>query len=376
MAGTGERSAATMCSSFIWTAAREAGIALEGALEPSDVQLGAASQAGILDGLYFYGVAERRAAAARLYSSIYNQVSEDAGLKGKIVDAPDNWANQIANCFASDYCSLDAKDSTAWKNFTSTGRTVSPQDLLFWDDPYGESEPLVYRVGTFRQVHVWQAPSGSGTLKVSVRDGAGAAVTGAGVRIDAFEILTGATGDVTVTPNAGRLNVVAQKRIGGLFYTGQASVVLSAGQSAAVTIVLKPPAATMRSVRITGTLKVVDDEVIGQHTASLTIREDVLLNPASKAKTVSLERCAGGETRAELRISLVLSADNSVKATTTLQLFEGTSCSSDDREDTKSSAVDLAAGEGNTQSLTAKSTGFGGGDSAHVELAITNAQAP
>jgi hypothetical protein len=223
---------------------------------------------------------------------------------------------------------------------------------------------------------VWQAPLGSGTLKVSVRDAAGAAVAGAGVSIDAFEVLTNASGDVSLSPNAGRLNVVAQKKIGGISYGGQASVVLSAGQSATVTIVLKPPAASMRSVRITGTLKVVDDEVIGSHSASLSIREDVLLNPSSKAKTISLERCAGGETRAEVRIALVLSADNSVKATTTLQLFEGASCNTDDREDTKSAVAELAAGESASQILNAKNSGFGGGDSARLQLAITNSQAP
>jgi hypothetical protein len=54
-----------MCSSFVWTSAQKAGIALEGALEPRDIELGAKSQAGIRDGLYFYSAAERRAPAAR-----------------------------------------------------------------------------------------------------------------------------------------------------------------------------------------------------------------------------------------------------------------------------------------------------------------------
>jgi hypothetical protein len=372
----GGASAATMCSSFIWTAARAAGITLEGALEASDVKLGAKTQTGILDGLYYYSAAERRAAASRLYSSIYNQVVEETGLKGRIVDAPDNWANQIANCFASDNCDLSAKDSTAWKTFTSTGRTVSPQNLLFWDDPYGQSEPLVYRAGTFRQVHQWQAPEGAGTLKVSVRDVNGAPVPYATVRIDAFAINTPLSGDVTVSPNAGRMNVMVEKRNAGIYYTGQASVVVSAGASTAVTITVKPPAATMRSVRVTGTLKVVDDEVIGKHTATLDVREDVLLNPSTRTKNISFERCAGGEARAEVKIALTLNADNSVKAVTTLKLYEGTSCNTNDLEDTKSGTLALGVGAKTSQVLAAKNSGLGGGDTARLDIVISNAQAP
>jgi hypothetical protein len=47
-------------------------------------------------------------------------------------DAADDVANQTPNCFVSDVCDEDAKDSTNWED-PGTGNTVSPDDMMFWD---------------------------------------------------------------------------------------------------------------------------------------------------------------------------------------------------------------------------------------------------
>lgn len=366
----------TQCSSFIWSAARAAGITLEGTLEESDIALGAKTAKGILDGLYFYAAAERRAAAARLYSAIYNQVSADFGLKGRIADAPDNFANQITNCFASDACELKDRNSTAWKKISTTGRTVSPQDILFWDEPYGRSEPLAYRVGTFRKVHVWQAPNGAGKLEITVRDLKGNPVSGATVTIGDLTRSTNSVGVVTTSPDAGSLHVAAKKRIGSLMYTGQATVKVVKGETTKLTLTLKPPPSTMRAVRISGSLRVKDDELWGgDKVATLDIEREISLNPAQKHRAVTFKKCAGGEARGEVELKFTLNADSSVSMTGKLLLYEGIRCNNNDREDTKSGSVQIPVGRKVTFSLKAKNSGIGGGDTATLSLTIANNQA-
>jgi hypothetical protein len=369
----GGRVVGAQCSSFVWAAARSAGIALEGALEPRDMTLGAKTQAGILDGLYFYTAAERTAAAARLHANIFNQVSADGGFLAGVVGAPGHWANQITNCFAADGCALSNKDSTAWKNVRTTGRTVSPADMLFWDDPYGRSEPIAYRVGTFRKVYTWQPPHGAGTLRVLVRDAQGAAVSGATVTVGGLMRSTGASGEVTFQPDASTVDVLAVKRIGGVLFAGQGSVAVLANTTTAITVTLGPPPASLRSVRIEGTLKVVDDELFGRDPSrTLSVGEDVLVNPSAREKRVRLSVCAGNEARADVSLTLTLEDNWSVDVAGTMKLYEGASCNTTDQEDASSTTVNVLAGGQRTFHIDTRSSGAGGGDRAGLDVVIRN----
>jgi hypothetical protein len=121
----------------------------------------------------------------------------------------------------------------------------------------------------------------------------------------------------------------------------------------------------------------VDDELFGSsQKASLSIMEDVLMNPSKRTKKISFERCAGGEARAEVSLTLTLLGDNKLSVAGTLNLFEGASCTTGDREDTSSSTLEVIPGGQRSYALSAKSTGVGGGDSASLELTIRNASAP
>jgi hypothetical protein len=372
---SGPRMVGAQCSSFVWAAARAAGVTLEGALEARDVQLGAKTQAGILDGLYFYGGSERRAAAGRLYATIRNQVSEDGGWPSELIGAPDNWGNQITNCFAFDACELRDKDSRAWRDVRTTGRTVSPSDLLYWDAPYGRSEPIAYRVGTFRRVYTWQAPNGAGTLSVHVRDAQGAAVTGAAVSIGASVHLTNSAGSTVFFPDAGPLDVVATKRINGVLYAGQAVASVVPRGATSITLTLGPPPESLRAVRISGTLRVVDDELIGSETRTSELGQELVLSPATRSKTARFSVCAGGEARGDVELSVSLQNDWSVQVTGSLRLYEGSTCDTDDREDSRSTVVQIPRDLSRTLSLSARSTGVGGGDRAALEVLVRNLRA-
>jgi hypothetical protein len=164
------------------------------------------------DGLFFYSVENRKAAGEALYAGLYNTVQTQllqagdsiepfwflgalavplvfgteasfvsAGLLAVgptntikwLTDAPDDVANQVANCFAFDECAPNAADSDHWKD-PGEGTAVSPDDIMNNYDspatggPYGYSERLIYRGQRFRPIFEWRPASGSIALNVKV----------------------------------------------------------------------------------------------------------------------------------------------------------------------------------------------------------------
>jgi hypothetical protein len=182
---------ALVCSSFVWTAVRKAGLAamprleLEGRVTESPQELlGTPGE----DGLYRYTEDERRAAGEALYEYMSNNVRKqvrekllaltdkypwavalakfglayiNALLKGPVGiaaavlgcteaqvadlallfnDMPDDVANQMCNVFAFDKAT--DIDGDGWKN-PGEGLAVSPDDVWqFWDAP-GPSNPEI-----------------------------------------------------------------------------------------------------------------------------------------------------------------------------------------------------------------------------------------
>jgi hypothetical protein len=230
------------------------------------------------DGLFLYHAAERRAAGEALYAGLHDKVvMEIEGLESTLddywwvgpavglafppamplgtlgafgldssgnilrwtTDAPDDVANQVTNCFASDFCSEDAKDSDDWKK-TGDGTAVSADDIINHYDspttggPYGYHERLVYRGKQFRALYAWLPSQGTRTLSGTVVDQAGMPVVGAAVQLpgqpDVLIPATDANGHFTVDGViAGNLTVHAQVFIGdpatGFFREGSSCYV-------------------------------------------------------------------------------------------------------------------------------------------------------
>jgi hypothetical protein len=215
----------TVCSSFVRFALQGAGFQLD-----SDKSFPLASDVrrNSPDGIFYYDVEERRNAANVLYQSIYDSVEAAlAGLEtttddywwvgpasypllgpgGAVLipvvlnhvdgllkfftDAPDDIANQVTNCFASDYCSTDAKDSDRWKQ-PGGGFAVSPDDMMnFFDSPrtggpYGYHERMAYRGKDFRPVYEWRPALGSVTVRGRVQTNDGQPAPFAEVSIPGF----------------------------------------------------------------------------------------------------------------------------------------------------------------------------------------------
>jgi hypothetical protein len=366
---------ATQCASFVWTAARRAKVGLEDELEPSDVRLGAKLDGSEMDGFYFYSANERLAAAHRIYSIVYDMVSKIGGKIGEVAGAPENWANQIANCFASDDCDYNDNDSTAWEDIATIGHTVSPDNILFWDGPYGASEPLAFRIGTFRQVYTWQASEGSGTLTVTVQDTDNKPVAGALVSIGEFDVSTDASGKVTVEPAAGIVTVIASKKIDGRYFSGTGSTTVVADKDAALTVIISPPPESMRSVRVVGSVQITDDEAFDDEHGSVIINQDFLMNPTAKSHEIKFSKCVGGEVRAEGSLTFSLYDDNTVGVSGALRLYEGTNCKTDDLDDFSAGAMTVAVNKTSEFILSTKNDETFGGDTARLDVTITNAQA-
>ena len=121
-----------------------------------------------------------------------------------------------------------------------------------------------------------------------------------------------------------------------------------------VATVSPPPTATpsptplpSRAVRITGTMRLKDDEVGDDERETYTITLVATLKPG-ESRQFEFERCLGGEVRGEIAVTVTLLENQSARAQGTAKLFEGSSCSTNDLE--KSSSFTLQAAPGRTSS--------------------------
>lgn len=360
----------TMCSNFIWLAAKsviDPLIHLEGPkeitqsadLESTDTAPDVAAKVDdqTIDGLYFYDSTERKKAGEALYKMYYDIAMEKTFWRfGN--DAPDDIASQICNTFASDWSGENAegdhaKDSDNWQE-TVNGRTVSPADLLLWDAPkqegktimglYGHAEKLVYRPGRleWRQVSRWKKVNLNGQLTGQViRKGipqAGAFVTAGGQ-----EILTNGEGRFSLTVKAGRYSVESRIFADNFEWEGNTPIDVPAGGTADVTIFLNEPPDWFREVSISGIMNIKDEETWADDFATRSKLFKVYrIGAFSTHEQDGWTEKMGGEIRVELSISLDWQMiDSSVNVTCNLKLFEGATENTDDLDGEKTQTFNI-----------------------------------
>lgn len=265
-----EHEAATVCSSFVWMALKEAGATLEGdALEAKDCQDQAQVDAETKDGIYLYPENLRKKAADFGWSEAVNMVMIDMADRGvpELPSVARNVANQLINCFILDECGEDATGSSAWKD-PGIGRAVSPDNILWWDPPedtngdglvdhgaYGYSERLVYRSGGWKRIYRFARSKGAGVVEGWVKYN-GQPVFGATVRITAGELVTESGPDGFfrfAAVLAGNYEVEAYKETDDAFLSsGPVAVTVPKGETINATLELKPPPEQSRKVTFTG----------------------------------------------------------------------------------------------------------------------------
>lgn len=384
-------------------------------------------------GLFFYDEDERRAAAHALYSHTHNEVQHRlALLEGEVLDAiDDNWwwvvpvattiplgivalteagdtaellefvtdapddiANQVVNCFASDDCAESAKDHQKWR-FPGTGIAISPDDTLdHYDSPetggtYGYHEPIIYRGKRHQPTFEWRAAAGSRTLRGRVLNGdTGQAQPAALVEVLGLgepATVTGANGDFSIPAVPGpNIQVHASKFIGvegdGALYEGTACyrpdpnaadpdgseslqrVDCNDFTSAldpvgvlhdTVEVVLRPPPSEYRRVTLTGFAQITDCDCCGPTTcpdrSSAQVFAECRVGPDEPSALIVIgqnELCAD-EVGARLRMTCTLEDNNSVHVTGDATLFESNedSCGGSEAEHTRDFDVVVAEDE-------------------------------
>ena len=365
--GADGRNRATVCSSFLWTAAQEAGMTLEASCEDpagcvdgifegrdrlgcdSDgFGLGCAERdENTADGLYLYTADERLAAGESIYSAIQSMAREGSRGWATFLGVPNRYGNQVSNCFATDECTGD-DDGDDWQDAVD-GHAVSPDDLLFWDRPYGATQPLIERQGLYRRIYSWQDPSavGEGEALVKVVDLDGAAVAGASVDLLASVHLTDEDGVTLFAPvPAGTREVRAGRLIDGSYFEGTALVTIRPGERAEVEVVLGKavpvePGGLSADVLADITLDGIDHEAVrpnqrGYDTGTIAFS----LTAGAPFKHESFSLCIDGEVRLEQHVTAVLQPDNSVLTTLDARLFEGTRCTPGPRSEQEDRVVE------------------------------------
>jgi len=377
-AGWAQGTNGTMCSGYIWTAFKGAGITLEGGtVETRD--FGAVLKSDTPDGLYFYSAANREGAAGVLYDSIYNQAYDKAGWLGTLfTDAPDDAANQIVNCFATDNCAPSAKDDASWRETSNVGDgvSVSPDNLMFWD-VYPTNEDMIYRQSDIQRVYRWAPSADAGNLNGTVKFADGTVAPGANVVFAGLDAVTDLAGTFSFQAvPSGAYEATASKLLADGLWSGHKNVTISPAATSLTNIFLLPPPDHFRRVNITGNFHIVDDETIGSEQGDLPIADSVDMDLANPTADRFYSKCVGGEVRLEVKLHIDLQTDFSLVSSLHTELFEGTSCSTNDSEDSKDETQPVAKDGQHTFTASLLNSGFGGGDKADGDLTVTNAVKP
>jgi hypothetical protein len=395
----------TVSTVFIWAALKDAGITLEGdAPEKKDF---AVSSQGVrranlecsprpFDGLYCYSEAERKKAGEWLFHDTRNRIFAGLDIAEELVvrliDVADDVASQIANCFASDDCVPRGDESDAWKD-PGEGRTVSPDDFLWWDAPpvgvYGHHERLVYRPSGYRPILEWRPTLGLGSIKARVLY-EGKPVPHAQIRLLYDETLeAGATvnadangeyvfADVPVSPAPYKLEASMEAN-NLLLSSGIRDVIVAAGQTSEVELVLKAPPDVFREVVVYGTVVIYDDDFPcfkcdGQSDPKSFIQPQQV-NPAKRRaqfKFGGKGKLCHDEVRVEIDVDVQLLPDNkTVIATGESRLYEGGDCDTTKNVDTHPFTLRVPAdGSGIVEpGLREPNKGW-----ARIELTVLNAR--
>jgi hypothetical protein len=313
-------------------------------------------------GMFLYTAAQRRQAADFLHTTLYDMIQGQAPHTAWLVDAADDIANQVTNCFASDLCTpgdwsfagKTGADSDDWRT-TGDGVTVSPDDLLKWNGaasggPYGDSERLLYRDGSSTPVTQWAASAGTGALVGTVRrdDLAQSPVVGATVGLLGITVTTGADGRFDLGPiPAGEYPLTVTATVNGTPLEQTEVVTVAVGQTTDVALVLRGP----RLITIAGSTRVLDGEttynVVRRHLT--TERLQVSAGERIEEKQWRTP-CVDDETDMVLEYRAEwLTGQNvvpgTIQVTVRANLYEETVCKTSEREDSDTKVVVLAPNE-------------------------------
>lgn len=373
---------ATVCSSFIWQAAHDAGYKVDQTLVGGSTT----------DGLRHYSQEERAVAARWLHDAVEHMVDkklDDEGILGEAYgffsDIADNCANQLCNTFASDAPEPPSYNSEAWED-PGEGLAVSPDDILTWSAPfpapggktvglYGYSEPVAYRPGRYQHRQVARLIPATGTAKANGRVLlAGQNVIGARVTIACVDAITDAEGFRVDIPDGRYLCEATYFDTTGTrwVWKGSRDVTFPNGSVQQFDIDLTPPPAQQRRVVADAKYVLVDDVDIGKndigHFAWYHVSNLLMGSTHDEASTSN----ATGEVGFSAKITLDWKPDFSVVATIEAVM------DADDEKHPGSKTITIPRDQERSWHFEASDGGIFNLDdnSAKLDITIKNMQAP
>lgn len=124
-------------------------------------------------------------------------------------------------------------------------------------------------------------------------------------------------------------------------------------------------------VIISGNIKIVDDETIGEEVGYLTIDNEIQIDPGSTATLFDGNQCVGGEVRVEINIVADYSDPSQpLQITGKGELYEGTSCSTDELNATQPISTQLSPPGDATIVIDLLNTENNGGDTAKGDIRV------
>jgi len=383
--GLDDKNRGLVCSSTIWTATRVDNRSpgdMAGTIpvhpEFSDCDV---------EGLNFYDEAERLAGAQLVHDRI-SQAVHDYHFGSAVAGAPDDFADQITNCFASDACDqVDGDDHNEWAT-PGTGCAVSPDDMIGWIDTWGYHENLAFREGRMRPVYMWQSPvDGHGDVLVTVVNTDGAPVIYAETTLGVGDALgiSDALGHVMFENVPGGHQVArAQSWIPNpdptqdpILITGETPFDLADGGSVEVTVVLglnNQSGVLHREqlIKVEYHAVVHDDEWGADEEKTQDGLAYARLDTTHPVEEIELSTCAGDEAILRVTLRLQLSDGGTVVASTSSTFSEGWSCATTDVEDRWSDATEVYDSTRKDLTHDFSNSGVMGGDWARLQLHIYN----
>lgn len=136
-------------------------------------------------------------------------------------------------------------------------------------------------------------------------------------------------------------------------------------------------AAVLHTVTVNGSMKVSSGPGIfkSRSTGNFTINRKALLRhaPGPNVRTLSFSFCQGGDVRGVLTVRLELTRFEYVTVTPRLQLFEGSSCSSDDLDGEQSALMTgVSLGKQRTWNMSAHNSEAASGDHVYSTFTVSN----
>jgi hypothetical protein len=153
------------------------------------------------------------------------------------------------------------------------------------------------------------------------------------------------------------------------------AVALPAAPASAAPVDFRPTHGGNHNVGITVNYDILDDEWGSDERKQESFNGLLVITPLTPSQVHKTSSCAGGEVRAELKVEVQDRTDGGLLVKAEGALFEGTSCGTNDREQTRRTEFIVPAGQTGNGSLHLENDEWRAHDWANITFSVSNRHA-